>query len=204
MVAVCWLVLGGSWLCLRRTLIKSPIWQLVPCPHCRSHSCERLLPGRKDKMRQETRLFLGCFQMVESRVRAWWVQERAKGAKGRKPKRGKGQWWNRGWDKKQCIHTLESFLIDSLDSYHPGRIHSFNKMCHTDVVTGGSAGRMDGRSTKRSFQSRSSPQHSHSHPGMCWLSSLFHHKERRFIWRENWTHSLSTIITGTPAWVESG
>lgn len=43
---------------------------------------------------------------------------------------------------------MESFLIDSLDSYHPGRIHSFNKMCHTDVVTGGSAGRMDGRRNK--------------------------------------------------------
>lgn len=40
-------------MCLRHTLIKSPIWQLVPCPHWRSHSCERLLPGREDKKRQE-------------------------------------------------------------------------------------------------------------------------------------------------------
>lgn len=40
-------------MCLRRTLIKSPIWQLVPCPHWRSHSCERLPPGKEDNKRQE-------------------------------------------------------------------------------------------------------------------------------------------------------
>lgn len=67
-------------MCLRRTLIKSPIWQLVPCPQWRSHSCERLLPGREDKKRQETRLFLSSIQMVESKLKAGWVQERAKGA----------------------------------------------------------------------------------------------------------------------------
>lgn len=72
-----------------------------------------------------------------------------------------------------------------------------NKMCHADVVTGGSAGRMVGRSNKEILSVQVSPQHGHSHTGLYWLSSLFHHKAHRFIWRENWKLSLSTIMTET-------
>lgn len=38
--------------------------------------------------------------------------------------------------------------------------------------------------TKRSFQSGFSLQHGHSHPGLCWLSSLFHHKAQVYLERK--------------------
>lgn len=40
---------------------------------------------------------------------------------------------------------------------------ALNKMCHTDVVTGGIN---RDEVTKKSFQSKSSPQHGFSHPGL--------------------------------------
>lgn len=52
----------------RRTLIKSPIWQLAPRPRRGSHSCERLLAGRGGGKRQEE-AFLSLSHSVAFR---WW------------------------------------------------------------------------------------------------------------------------------------
>lgn len=111
--------------------------------------------------------------MKESRMRAG----KAKGLTDEKRKKGRERVEQRV-RKNISIQTSESLLIDILDSYHPDRIHSLNKMCHTDVVTGESAGRMVGRSNKEILSVQVSP---HSHPRLYWLSSLFHHKAQVYL-----------------------
>lgn len=102
-------------------------------------------------------------------------------------KRAKDENKKKGTEGKK----YSDFEVILIDSDHPGRIHCLNKMCHTDVVTG----RTEGSSNKELLSVQVSPQHGHSHPGLYWLSSLFHHKARRFIWREDWK-------TWTPASVD--
>lgn len=56
----------------------------------------------------------------------WWVEERAKGAEDENKKRERDNSGTEGEVKLNHPDTPESHLIDILDSYHPGRIHSLN------------------------------------------------------------------------------
>lgn len=56
---------------------------------------------------------------------------------------------SKGTMVEETVRCKVSFIhVFLCDSYHPGRNHSFNKMCHTDVVRRESAGRMVGRRNK--------------------------------------------------------
>lgn len=73
------------------------------------------------------------------------MQQRAKGQR-MKTKRERD---NSGTEGEVKLHRSNfGVLIDILENYHLGRIQSLNKMCHTDVVWGGSVGRMERRSNK--------------------------------------------------------
>lgn len=150
----------------KRTLIKSPIWQLVPRPRRGSHSCERLLAGRGGGKRQEE-AFLSL-SLSPTLPPSHSVALR---------------WWRAGWRRRttdgkatsgvktQVTVTVtvkvETFFC--FERLYTGRLRTW----HADVALCESASGQ--ATTKMSFQPFSF--NTVSLRRMCWQFSLLHGKQ---------------------------